>query len=132
MRKSTPKIPKKPNEKVITEKPKRKINARQKGHTYERKIAEEFRQLGYTECLTSRLESKRQDDLGIDLCHTGMWAVQCKAVEKLGSYHDILKSMPQHDKINVLFHKRNNKGETVTMSKNDFYKIVEILKQEKI
>lgn len=129
MRKSTPKVPKKPTD---IEKPKRKINARQKGHTYERKIAEEFRNLGYSECLTSRLESKRQDDLGIDLCNTGIWAVQCKAVEKLGSYHDILNKIPKHEKINVLFHKRNNKGETVTMSKSDFYKIIEILKQQEV
>lgn len=126
MRTKTPK-PKKST--TVTDKPKRKINARQKGHTYERKIAEEFRQLGYTECLTSRLESKRQDDLGIDLCHTGIWAVQCKAVEKLGSYHDILKAMPKHERINVLFHKRNNKGETVTMSKDDFYIIIKHLNE---
>lgn len=105
-----------------------KINARQKGHAYERKIAELFRSLGYEGCLTSRLESKRQDDLGIDLCGTANWQVQCKAVEKLGCYHDILARMPQKKgKFNVVFHKKNRKGSVVAMAEEDFVEIVQLL-----
>lgn len=103
----------------------KKINARQKGHAYERKIAEEFRQLGYDKCLTSRLESKKRDDEKVDLCHTGNWNIQCKAVEKLGRYHDILDTMPvEEENINVIFHKINRKGEVVAMRKEDFYRII--------
>ena len=101
------------------------VNARNKGKGYELKIAEEFREiLGYEDCVTSRSESKRLDDAGVDLCNTGFFQVQCKAWEKAPSYHDVLASMPQEEKkINVVFHKRNRKGEVVVMSKKDFYRM---------
>ncbi len=104
-----------------------KINARNKGNSYERKIAKEFKDIGYDKCVTSRLESKATDALKIDLCNTGIWSVQCKAVERLGRYHDILESMPKDDKINVVFHKLNRKGDVVAMKKEDFYKIISML-----
>ena len=87
-----------------------KINAKAKGSAYERKLAKEFRDFGFEDCKTSRFESKMLDDLGVDLTHTGFFNVQAKAVEKLGSYHDILASMPQDDNnYNTIFHKRNRK-----------------------
>lgn len=104
-----------------------KINSKAKGSDYERKIAKEFREYGFSNCKTSRFESKMLDDAGVDLTNTGFFNVQLKAVERLGSYHDILTSMPKDNNYNVIFHKRNRKGETVTMSKEDFYEIMEML-----
>ena len=105
-----------------------KINSKQKGSAYERKLATEFRAFGFENCKTSRFESKMLDDLGVDLTHTGFFNVQAKAVERLGSYHDILASMPQDDNnYNTIFHKRNRKGEVVVMTKEDFYDIMQML-----
>ena len=105
-----------------------KINAKNKGSAYERKLAKEFREYGFEDCKTSRFESKMLDDLGVDLTNTGFFNVQAKAVERLGCYHDILASMPQNDNnYNTIFHKRNRKGEVVVMTKEDFYEIMEML-----
>jgi hypothetical protein len=99
------------------------INARKKGHAFELAVAERFRKAGFAECVTSRLESKRMDDLGVDLMHTEPFLVQCKAVERLGSVHDIIARMPESG-VRVVFHKRNRKGVTVTMTEDDFWNLV--------
>lgn len=107
---------------------KKRINGRTKGHAFERTIAEEFRQLGYTNCQTSRLVSKHRDDQKVDLVGTGIWNLQLKAVEAKLDYHEILKSMPiEEGQINVVFHKKNRQGVTVTMSREDFYSLVKML-----
>jgi hypothetical protein len=79
--------------------------------------------------VTSRSESKRVDDSGVDLCYTGGYAVQCKNMESIRpSPHEILyKKMPQNDKVNLLFHKKNRKGVVVSMREEDFWKIIEEL-----
>ena len=104
-------------------------HSKNKGSSYERKLAKEFREFGFEDCKTSRCESKMLDDLGVDLTHTGIFNVQAKAVERLApSYHDILASMPQNDNnYNTIFHKRNRKGEVVVMTKEDFYDIMQML-----
>ena len=104
-----------------------KINSKQKGSAYERKLAKEFREFGFDKCKTSRFESKMLDDAGVDLTNTGIFNVQAKAVERLGSYHNILDSMPKGTNYNLIFHKRNRLGEVVVMTKDDFYDIMEML-----
>jgi hypothetical protein len=99
------------------------VNGRKKGHSFELAVAERFRDAGFPDCVTSRSESKRMDDLGVDLMYTKPWLVQCKAVERLGSVHDVLARMPT-DGLRVVFHKRNRKGVTVTMTESDFWKIL--------
>lgn len=103
-------------------------NGRNKGNAYERKLAKEFRELGFVNCKTSRYESKMLDDLKVDLTNTGFFNVQAKAVERLSpTHHDILESMPKDSNYNVIFHKRNRKGDIVVMSKDDFYELVQML-----
>tara|TARA_Y100000593_G_C4142276_1_gene252879 strand:- start:196 stop:534 length:339 start_codon:yes stop_codon:yes gene_type:complete len=106
---------------------------RNKGNNYERELAKEFRELGFSNCVTSRSESKRRDDAGVDLCYTGCLNVQAKAWKSAPSYHKILKEMPdeagQH---NVIFHKRPRQGDVVVMRKEDFYELILTLKKEKI
>jgi hypothetical protein len=65
------------------------------------------------------------DDLGVDIISTDLnFHIQCKAVEKLKpSLHDILARMPT-DKVPVVYHKRNNKGSTVTLKQEDFERIL--------
>jgi len=98
---------------------------RTKGHAYEREVAQKFRDAGYPECVTSRSESKRTDDLGIDLCYTDPWQVQCKNQERISpAPHDILAGMPQNHKFNVLFHKRSRKGTIVSMDEDTFWALL--------
>lgn len=101
------------------------INSRKKGVVYEQYLARKFRENGYPECLTSRFESKRIDDVGVDLCYTGNWLVQAKAVEKLSpSVHDVLSSMPDGDR--VVFWKKNRKGTVVCMEEELFWKLLKV------
>ena len=54
---------------------------RRRGNNYELKIAHELEELGYEEVLTSRSESKRMDDAGVDLIIPGSeLMIQCKRV----------------------------------------------------
>ena len=97
----------------------KKIDSRQKGHDFERKFAEYLRIYGY-DAVTSRSESRRLDDAGVDMVDNTKFYFQLKAVERMTkSYHEILKNMPK-EKIPVVVHKRNNKGTTVTMMLEDF------------
>ncbi len=99
------------------------INSRAKGHAYELQIVNRLKELGY-DAVTSRSESKRMDDLGVDIIDNTDFYIQCKAVEKLKpSLHDILARMPT-DKVPVVYHKRNNKGSTVTLKANDFERLL--------
>lgn len=103
------------------------LNARKKGHSYELQIRDFFRELGWTKSVSSRSESKNKDDQGIDLCYTDPFNIQAKAVEKLGSIHDILERMPKDENYNLVFHKKNRKGTIVAMTIEDFKEILEML-----
>ena len=95
------------------------LNSKQKGNRFEQFCAKLFRAYGFT-CLTSREESKRLDDLGVDLVTNAPYNVQCKHVERLStSYHQIINEMPT-DKTPLIFHKRNNLGTVVVMRLIDF------------
>lgn len=101
-----------------------------KGHAYEREVAQKFRDAGYMSCVTSRSESKRTDDMGVDLCYTGSWQVQCKNQERIApSPHDILANMPKNGKKNILFHKRNRKGTIVCMDEETFLELLTKFKE---
>ena len=99
------------------------VSARNKGNSYERKIAGEFRALGWLKTLTSRLASKLRDDEKVDLVGTDPFNIQCKAVESAIKHAELLEEMPKDGNINVIFHKRNRK-ELVILFKKDFYKLI--------
>lgn len=100
------------------------MNVRKKGHDYERKVARELTELIDQKVHTSRAINLLDDAQGIDLKFTikdTEFAVQCKAVEKLGNHHKIIKDTNHPNP--VLFHKRNRQGEVVSMPKELFYKL---------
>jgi hypothetical protein len=103
------------------------INPRAKGHKYELDIRDFFIKKGWTKTVSSRSESKSKDDQGVDLCYTEPFNAQCKAVEKLGSVHDILSRMPKDENYNLVFHKKNRKGTIVCMTLEDFEEILDML-----
>jgi len=110
------------------------INSRTKGNTYERKLAQEYRELWFTECVTARAESKILDDSWVDLAFTDPFQVQSKCYTNFWSTQIIetLKKMPNNSKYNVVHVKIKNKGELVAMSKTDYYELLQILLKEKI
>ena len=96
------------------------INTKNKGTSYELAIIKKFKELGW-ECASSRAESRTKDNAGVDICNLPL-NVQCKAVEKLGSVHEVLARMPREED-NVVFHKRNRKGTIVCMPEELFFKL---------
>ena len=105
-----------------------KINARNKGLNYERRIVQELKELLSLENIgTTRNLNRYKDSLKIDI-ELSPFSIQCKALETTPSYHKILSEMPQDNNYNVIFHKKNRLGEVVVMDKKSFYDILAMLK----
>jgi hypothetical protein len=105
--------------------------SRRKGHAYERQIAAEFREMGWTEAATSRNTNRLADEQGIDLQHTAPFAVQCKCTAQHVQYSPILKTMQyKQGEYPVLFSKLTQKGEYVVLKKTHFYELLRMLKVE--
>lgn len=100
---------------------------------FEQKVALQFRLAGYPHAATTRAESKAMDDALVDICGVGEWRPQCKNTKSAPNMQALLKQMPgDGDRfgggINVVLHHRTNEGTTVTMGYDDFFKIVERLR----
>ena len=98
------------------------INSRAKGNQYEVKVMNELIELGFN-CLTSRNESKRLDDAGVDLVTNFPFHLQLKRTEQLRDPEGVLDSMPR-DKPRAILHKKNRKQEIIILEKNEFYLMV--------
>jgi hypothetical protein len=100
------------------------MNSRTKGHDFERVMAERLREI-WSECYTTRFKgSLWLDHCGVDLVNTPGFNIQLKALERVPSYHDILKSMPKDKNTNVIIHKKNNRGIVAVMDLEDFIKLL--------
>lgn len=86
--------------------------ARSKGCNFERQIAQEMRELGWSDCATSRYSSKETDDAKVDLVNTFPFNFQCKAWESTVPYLNVLESMPKDENINIILHKKKYKVPT--------------------
>lgn len=105
-------------------------SSRTKGHQFERDMVNRLKKF-WPSVLTSRSESKRLDDKGVDLAYTDPFSFQCKAQERLTTgLHDVLASMPNDTNYNVVLWKRNRKGVVVAMTLEDFEEILQILQKE--
>jgi len=133
MRKPSRKKIKNKNE-LPSEKPKAKPNVRRIGHNYERKIAKEFRDMGFTRSATTRATSRIMDDAKIDI-NGVTYNIQCKAVKTGLNVFTVLEEMEKtipklvperRDYINLIFHKKE-KDEIVVLRKEDWYLIVKTL-----
>jgi len=101
------------------------------GHDYERDTAAAYRDAGFPSAVTSRSESKRLDDAGIDLCFTGPVAVQCKRtanqpnyIKLLGRMNESLKKLNMPGQYPVVHHRRSREAATVTLLESDWLEIV--------
>lgn len=105
------------------------------GHGYERQIVNELKEIWpkkFGECCTSRSESKRTDDKGVDICFTPGYQFQTKNCKDVQKYWELLPGMPQAGPlVNVVIHKKTKRagskfvsqGEYAIMTKADLYKI---------
>lgn len=88
-------------QKTTSQKKKTGTYCRNKGHRYETKIAQELRNLGFTDVVTSRSESKSMDDKKVDLVdRSGKLPcyIQLKNTVNTPQYHAIKKECPLKDK----------------------------------
>jgi hypothetical protein len=117
-----------------SEKIKSKPNVRRIGHNYERKIAKEFRDMGFHRAATSRATSRIMDDAKIDINGVS-YNIQCKAVKTGLNVFSVLDDMeatipklvPEREQfINIVFHKKDRE-EVVVLRKEDWYLIVKKL-----
>lgn len=109
------------------------VNARKKWNNYEVKIMNEYKEMGYHNCKTSRNESKTRDDQKVDLCNTNPFNIQCKNYTNFSMWQAIktLKEMPKETNINLIHLKTTKVGErweVVILAKEDWYILVEKLK----
>jgi hypothetical protein len=104
-----------------------------KGSKYENDLKKRWIEKGlFPDVLTSRVEAKRRDNMGIDFVNTGPFAIQAKAVESLGCRHQILKDMSEEFGIRVIAHKRNRKGSVAILTLEDFEKMAMLLKENNL
>jgi len=88
-------------QKTTSQKKKTGAYCRNKGHRYETKIAQELRNLGFTDVVTSRSESKSMDDKKVDLVdRSGKLPcyIQLKNTVNTPQYYAIKKECPLKDK----------------------------------
>lgn len=111
---------------------------RRAGHNYERKIAQEYRDLLSDEqVLTSRYASRKADDEKVDIVGVPMFNLQCKYMKQQPDFYKVLGEMPNDSMMNLIHYKRNiGKGgkteEVVVMKKSDWFEVLKMLKSEKI
>lgn len=111
--------------KETTKKP---VNSRNKGHQFERRIKNQFKKIGYENCITTRqgsryLDAKKQDLMNIP------FIVQCKNVAKNINYTDLyeeIKSERVNDDPIVIFHKKDNGKNTsfAVIEESEFFKLL--------
>ena len=112
-----------------------KSYSRTKGHNYETKIAKELRDLGFTEVVTSRSESKSMDDNKVDLIDKSNklpCKIQLKATQSIPSYFKIRSESTVNPEEFVIIGSKQEKrevnivsvGEAVIMDKSLFYKLI--------
>ena len=111
--------------------------SKSKGSNYELKLVKELKELGYEGVVTSRSESKKVDNMKVDLIDTEgklPFHVQAKCTKNTPSYHAIEEACPLKDKPFVLFWNRqeikegninmSSAGEVVFVPKEYFYELI--------
>lgn len=112
---------------------------RDKGHRWEREVVRRLKLAGLVHAVTSRSESKRTDDAGIDVCYSGPLAIQAKAMDSqqpnmrqlLDRVEEACDTLPNFKGCYpAVFHKKSRQAATVTMDADDFMEIVALLVRE--
>lgn len=105
----------------MTDKTRQGRSNRARGHSFERALVNLLKSYGY-QASSARAASPEMDTLGVDIITNAPFNIQCKYVEALSpGPHDIIKGMPFiKGQVNILAHKRANRGTVISMSITDF------------
>lgn len=104
------------------------------GHNWEREVIQDFKDIGFTNAVSTRYGSKLLDDSGIDIMNVGTFSVQCKNEARKIDYPKVLDHIQAVDTIKVICHKLTKKspkgkfvtqGKYVILSYDSFIKILE-------
>ena len=118
------------------------LRNRRAGHGYERTIAEEYRQAGFEDTVTSRLASLLHDSAKIDLvrlpffpqCKYGYKGMSVNAYIKLLNEMEegIAKNKIKEDFPKVIHHRKGRKRneDLVIMTREDFFKLIKNIKND--
>jgi Holliday junction resolvase len=103
--------------------------ARTKGHSFERQIAKELRELGFKNAQTMRASRggdwSHTDD-GRDIVGTPHLAIQCKRMKDycpVSTIEEIVK-YPKEEEIRIVVTKANNKETMCILSWEDFKELI--------
>jgi Holliday junction resolvase len=115
-------------------------NNRSAGHSFERQIVNELKDLGFSDVVTSRAESRNMDNNGVDIFgKTFKYFIQCKNSKSIVKYYDLIgkfeklkETVKSLDKPLIIFHRKTYKantrfvteGDFVLMRKKDFYNLL--------
>ena len=105
------------------------VNSRNKGKAFELFLCKVLR-VPFKNIATSRLMSKATDDAGVDFVNTGDWAIQAKRYARKYPNLEEALDMDTDAKHRCVIHKRDRKQVLVTMSLEDFIKILHKTKSE--
>ena len=105
------------------------IDSKNKGKRFERWCCKWWHELTGRDVQRTAAVAPQLDNAGVDLTGTGLWVVQCKAVERSMDIHQVLDRMPLDAGINVVLHKRKQRGTIVCMQLDDFALVVSKLEK---
>lgn len=107
------------------------VNSRRKGHSWERLVANELKDIGYK---NAKRQLEYQEGLGVDIANVFPLRIQCK----VGKSYNVEEALEQADRdaqsgeIAVAVCKKDNKKPTATIYWEDFKVIIELLKSNNI
>ena len=104
-----------------------------KGNAYELEVIHNLREIGYTECVSSRSQNKMLDANKVDICDpSGKLPVniQCKYTQNMPNYFDIREACSDKNKPFCLAWKKagkdgeNSKGQVIVLPIEYFYQLI--------
>lgn len=108
-------------------------HSRNKGAAFERKLAIEFREMGWEKAKRHLEFQAEEAELGQDLDGTDPFMIQAKCYAKPPNPLTILAQIKeQQGKFKLGIIKQTNKGEYIVMHKEEFYELLSMLKKEEI
>lgn len=107
-------------------------SARVKGHSFERKVAREFRELGFPNARRHLEYQAEEASHGQDISGTYPFLVQCKATKQYAPITAIHQIADQKDQYKILVTKGDNLEPMAVMAWSDLKEILSKLKIENI
>lgn len=96
----------------------KKVNSRRKGHSFERTVATDLKKHGFPNA-KRHLEYQSEEAKGVDLDHTGPFAVQCKSLKKTPNIPEVMKEIDFAERVPVIVFSVTGKGKFMAFRYED-------------